>query len=142
MTSVDLPPPETPVMQVKRPSGIVAVTFFRLLPRAPTMRELAPGCGFAPPGGRRNDARAGEILAGERVRVGHDLGRRSLGDDFAAVDAGAGADVDDIIGGEDRVFVMLDDDARVLPRSRRRRSVSSRRALSRWCRPIEGSSST
>ena len=41
MTSVDLPPPETPVTQVKSPSGIVAVTFLRLLPRAPTMRELA-----------------------------------------------------------------------------------------------------
>ena len=43
MTSVDLPPPETPVTQVKRPSGIVAVTFFRLLPRAPTMRSSRPG---------------------------------------------------------------------------------------------------
>ncbi len=30
----------------------------------------------------------------------------------------------------------------VLPRSRSRRSVPSRRSLSRWCRPIEGSSST
>ena len=29
---VDLPPPETPVMQVSVPSGIAAVTFFRLLP--------------------------------------------------------------------------------------------------------------
>src|SRR5262249_6627040 len=34
MRSVDLPPPETPVTQVNRPSGISAVTFFRLLPRA------------------------------------------------------------------------------------------------------------
>ena len=33
---VDLPPPETPVTPVKVPSGISAVTFFRLLPRAPT----------------------------------------------------------------------------------------------------------
>ena len=31
-----MPPPETPVTQVKVPSGISAVTFFRLLPRAPT----------------------------------------------------------------------------------------------------------
>src|SRR6267143_5670290 len=30
----------------------------------------------------------------------------------------------------------------VLPRSRRCLSVARRRALSRWCRPIEGSSST
>ena len=33
---VDLPPPETPVTQVNRPSGISAVMFFRLLPRALT----------------------------------------------------------------------------------------------------------
>ena len=43
MTSVDLPPPETPVTQVKSPSGIVAVTFFRLLPRAPTIVSSRPG---------------------------------------------------------------------------------------------------
>jgi hypothetical protein len=36
MISVDLPLPETPVTQVNTPSGTVAVTFFRLLPRAPT----------------------------------------------------------------------------------------------------------
>src|SRR5712671_5083370 len=34
MSRVDLPPPETPVTQVNRPSGISAVTFLRLLPRA------------------------------------------------------------------------------------------------------------
>ena len=37
MSSVDLPPPETPVTQVNRPSGISAVMFFRLLPRALTI---------------------------------------------------------------------------------------------------------
>ena len=31
-----MPPPDTPVTAVKVPSGISAVTFFRLLPRAPT----------------------------------------------------------------------------------------------------------
>ena len=34
---VDLPPPDTPVTAVKVPSGMSAVTFFRLLPRAPTI---------------------------------------------------------------------------------------------------------
>jgi len=52
-------------------------------------------------------------LAGERVRVGHDVGRQSLGDDVAAVDAGAGADIDDVVGGADRVLVVLDHDHRV-----------------------------
>ena len=62
-------------------------------------------------GGRhRDEAGAGEELAGERVRVGHDLVRRALGDDVAAVDAGGGADVDDVIGLADGVLVVLDDD--------------------------------
>jgi hypothetical protein len=46
MMSVDLPPPETPVMQVKVPSGISAVTFLRLLPAAPTSLRLLPFCGL------------------------------------------------------------------------------------------------
>lgn len=33
--SVDLPEPETPVIQVKRPTGNFNVTFFKLLPVAP-----------------------------------------------------------------------------------------------------------
>ena len=36
-----------------------------------------------------------------------------FGDDLAAMDAGAGPDVDDMIGGEDRVLVMFDDDHRI-----------------------------
>ena len=40
MIRVLLPPPETPVTQVKVPSGMSAVTVFRLLPRAPTMRIM------------------------------------------------------------------------------------------------------
>ena len=39
ITSVDLPPPETPVTQVNTPSGMAAVTSLRLLPRAPTTRR-------------------------------------------------------------------------------------------------------
>ncbi len=110
MISVDLPPPETPVMQVNRPSGIEVEMCFRLLPLAPTISSLRAGSGLRRGRGTDDLARAGEILPGQRMRIGHDLGRRSLRDDLAAVDAGAGADVDDIIGGEDRVLVMLDDD--------------------------------
>jgi hypothetical protein len=57
------------------------------------------------------------------------------------MDAGAGADIDDIVGGQDRVLVMLDDDDGVAEVAAGA-SVPSRRSLSRWCRPIEGSSST
>ena len=43
-TSVDLPPPETPVTQVKVPSGNPAVIDFRLLPRAFTTRRMRSCC--------------------------------------------------------------------------------------------------
>ena len=42
--------------------------------------------------------------------MAHDVLGRALGDDVAAVDASARTDVDDVVGGEDRVFVVLDDD--------------------------------
>ena len=58
-------------------------------------------------------ALAGEVLAGQRGRVlGHFL-RRSRGDHVAAVFAGAGAEVDEMVGGEHRPLVVLDDDHRV-----------------------------
>ena len=50
-----------------------------------------------------------EVLASERVRIGHDRPGRALGDDAAAMLAGGGAHVDDPIGLADRLVVMLDD---------------------------------
>ena len=49
-------------------------------------------------------------MAGQAFRVLHDLGGGAFGDDCAAVDAGAGTHVDDMIGGADGFFVVLDDD--------------------------------
>ena len=60
--------------------------------------------------------------------------------DLAAVLPRRRADVDDVVGLDDRGLVVLDDDRACCPRSRSRTSVSIRRRLSRWCRPIEGSS--
>ena len=42
MVKLDLPLPETPVTQVKVPSGMQAVTFLRLLARAPWTVSLWP----------------------------------------------------------------------------------------------------
>ncbi len=53
---------------------------------------------------------AGEILSCQRRRIGHHLGWRALGDDLAAMNAGAGTDVDDVIRQPDRVFVVLHHD--------------------------------
>ena len=58
-------------------------------------------------------ALAGQILAGDAVGIGHDLGGSALGDDRAAMDAGSRAHVDQIIGGADGVFVMFDHDHRI-----------------------------
>jgi len=60
---------------------------------------------------------------------------------FAAMHAGARSNIDDIIGIEDGVLVMLDNAHRIAEIAQPRK-VSSSRKLSRWCRPIEGSSST
>ena len=60
--------------------------------------------------GDRHRHFAGKILPGQRIRVLHDLGRRALRHDLAAMHAGAGADVDDVIGQANRVLVMLDHD--------------------------------
>jgi hypothetical protein len=66
------------------------VTFFRLLPRAPTTLislRLLRLAALAPAPARHF---AGQIFAGQRLRIGHDLLGRALGDDLAAMDAGAG----------------------------------------------------
>jgi hypothetical protein len=43
----------------------------------------------------------------------HDFGRRAFSDDLAAVDASARADIHDVVGQADCIFVVLDDDYRV-----------------------------
>ncbi len=64
--------------------------------------------------GRQFDlARPGQVLAGQGFWIGHDFRRRALGADRAAVDAGGRTHVDDVVGRQDRLFVMLDHQHRV-----------------------------
>ena len=56
---------------------------------------------------------AGEECAGDAACFVGDFVGSAEGDDFAAADAGAGAEVDEVVGGPHRVFVVLDDDDRV-----------------------------
>ena len=100
---------ETPVMQVKVPSGIAAVTLLQVVGGGAVDGELLAAA-LAALGRERDLAAAGEIIGGEAVLAGEQLVERALRDDLAAVDAGAGAHVDDIVGGADRVLVMLDDE--------------------------------
>ena len=53
--------------------------------------------------------RAGQVLPGQRVGVGDHLGGRAGGDQLAALDARAGAQVDQPVGGAHGLRVVLDD---------------------------------
>jgi hypothetical protein len=52
---------------------------------------------------------AGEVLAGDGRWVVHDLLRGSVGDEVAAVLAGTGAEVEDVVGFADCVLVVFYD---------------------------------
>jgi hypothetical protein len=60
--------------------------------------------------GRGDLFEAGEILPGEAFGRAHDVVRRALRDHLAAMDAGAGAHIHHMVGGEDRLLVMLHDE--------------------------------
>ncbi len=94
-------------------------------------REAAAAGRLAPLLGRGDLLEAGEILPGEAVRVGHHLVGRAFGHHRAAMDAGAGAHIHHMIGGEDRLLVMLDHQHASCPCRAGDFSVSSSRALSR-----------
>ena len=111
MTRVDLPEPETPVTQVKTPSGNATSSPLRLCWRGPRTT-------ISPRLVRRSSGSGIERLperywpvSDSAIRV--DLLRRSLGDDVAAVLAGAGPEVHDVVRGADRALVVFDDDHRV-----------------------------
>ena len=53
---------------------------------------------------------AGEVFAGQRVRIAHDVRGRAVRDDVPAMHAGAGADVEHVVGEANGVLVMLDHD--------------------------------
>ena len=63
--------------------------------------------------GNADAFRAGEILAGDRTLVPEHLRHRSRGDHLAAVLAGAGAKVNEVVRGANRLLVVLDDQHRV-----------------------------
>ena len=63
--------------------------------------------------GNRDPLFAAQILSRHRLGAGHDLFRRSGADDTSAVDAGPGADVDDMVRGRHGLFIVFDHDQRV-----------------------------
>ena len=112
MTSVLLPLPETPVTAMNVPERHVRSTSRRLCSRAPRTDSVLP---LPLPSLLRDRHRtlAAQERAGDRPRLGEDGLERAVGDDLAAVLAGPGTDVDDPVGGPDRLLVVLDDEDRV-----------------------------
>src|SRR5690606_22049086 len=72
--------------------------------------DLARFLYLAPALGKRHLHLAGEIFAGDAFRRLHDVLGRALRDQAAAVATGARAHIDDVIGGQNRLLVMLDND--------------------------------
>ena len=97
-----------------RRAGTQTSTSFRLCCVAPRTLEPAAAAGRRSAGHGRCVVAPGEVLAGERV-----LGRPAIScgvpsaTTLAAVLAGAGPDVDDVVGGADGLLVVLDHDDRV-----------------------------
>ncbi len=110
MTSVLLPLPETPVTATNVPSGNRRSTSRRLCSRAP-LDARAPcrcPCGARPGSApARSPRRNAPVI--ERGSREHGL-ERPVRDDLAAVLARPGPDVDDPVGGPDRLLVVLDDE--------------------------------
>ena len=109
VTRVDLPEPETPVTTVMTPSGKCAVTCWRLCAMASSTVIHLPvsgrGCGRA-----TISILPARYWPVSEAGFGHDLCGRAVGDEVAAVLAGAGAEVEDVVGVADGVFVVLDDE--------------------------------
>jgi hypothetical protein len=137
--SVDFPEPDTPVIATKSPSGISTSTLRRLCSRALWMRIVFRGSTC------RRSSGIAIFISPLRYLPVIDCGERAnlvdgaLGDHLAAVLAGTGSHVDDVVGGAHRLS-SCSTTMTVLPRSRSCSSVARSRALSRWCRPIDGSS--
>jgi hypothetical protein len=88
--------------------------------------------------------RTREELSGLGLRergLGGECGGRSAEDHVAAEAPGAGAEVDDVIGGADRLLVVLDDEHRVAEIAQALERAEQALVVAR-CRPIDGSSST
>ena len=114
LTSVDLPEPLTPVTAVNTPSGIAHVDVLQVVLARAADDDLALRALAAALVGVGIDASAGQVRAGDRAhRPAISSARRALEDDVAAVLAGAGTEIDHVVGGANRLLVVLDDDDRV-----------------------------
>ena len=139
LTSVDFPDPDTPVTATMQPSGKSTSMSLRLCSRAPRTVSM-------PFGSRRMDG-----TGMRRLRVRYwpvmdalDLSRALTEPDTTMLPpcSPAPGPMSTTWSATRMVSSSCSTTITVLPRSRRRRRVSISLWLSRWCSPIDGSSST
>ena len=138
---VDLPLPDTPVMQVISPNGNSRVTFLRLLPRAPLSTSMRSGLT-----GVRTEGTAMAVLPLKYWPV-MDSAQAATFSGVSAIStlppcSPAPGPMSMTKSASRMASSSCSTTITLLPKSRRRLRVASRRSLSRWCRPMEGSSST
>ena len=109
---------------------------FRLFSRAPRMTSVAAASpAGAPPASAIDRSPRRYAPVSEPLPFGQQLRRRALEDHVPAVLAGARAEVDHVVGGADRLLVVLDDDDGVAeiaqPRQRRRAARGCRAGAGR-----------
>ena len=137
-TSVDLPAPETPVTATRHPSGNSTSTSLRLFSAAPISLTLLP----LPR--RRCD---GTSILRRPARYAPVTDRSAFITSRGAPEATisppsspAPGPKSTIQSASSMVSSSCSTTMTELPRSRSRLSVANRRMLSRWCRPMDGSS--
>ena len=114
LTSELLPEPLTPVTQTNSPSGMSTSMFFRLLWRAPWIVDSALSVRGRRCSGTAICLRAGEVLAGEALRVGERCRRTCPAATTSPPRTpGPGPKSTRWSAGPHRVLVVLDDDDRV-----------------------------
>ena len=111
-TSVDLPDPDTPVTAIRHPSGNETSMSLRLCSRAPRTVTTSPSPGRrrAGTGIDRLPDRYWPVIDALFVKMPPRPVTGPGVHDVAAVLPRARTDVDDVVGGADRLLVVLDDD--------------------------------
>ena len=109
MTSVLLPDPDAPVIATSMPSGNVTSIALRLFSRAPRTVSVLPLPFRRCFGVAIDRLPERNCPVGDALHVEHVV-ERPLHHDAAAVHARARAHLDEVVGGADRVLVVLDDD--------------------------------
>ena len=117
-TRVDFPLPETPVTQVKQPSGnetsiVLQIIFRRADDRQPAVIDSpARGLDALPFRESRCARDRTDNLRSENFRR-KNFFECSLRDNFAAARSGAGAKIDNVIGCANRFLIVLDNNDRI-----------------------------